>query len=114
MTVISRDMKANQLRCSRKPSLAEVGVPLGVDDGLVVGMFVGELVGVELGDAVGEIVGVSDGELVGLLVGEADGVGVSLGVAEGVAEGDDCRSYFTCQMGSTQIVGLHSAVTPPY
>ena len=91
-------MNSKQLCCSRKPGLAEVGVPLGVDDGLVVSVFVGELVGVELGDA----------------VGEADGVGVSLGVAEGVAEGDDCRSYFTCQMGSTQIVGLHSAVTPPY
>ena len=97
MTVISRDMKANQLCCSRKPSLAEVGVPLGVDDGLVVGVFVRELVGVELGDA----------------VGEADGVGVPLDVAEGVAEGDDCRPYFTCQLGSTQNVDLDSAVPSP-
>ena len=98
MTVISRDMKANQLCCSRKPSLAEVGVPLGVDDGLVVGVFVGELVGVELGDAVGERVGVEDGVVVGLPVGEADGVVVGLGVGEGVPEGDNCRPFLKHQM----------------
>ena len=85
-------------RSNRKPSLAEVGVPLGVDDGLVVGVFVGELVGVELGDAVGERVGVEDGVVVGLPVGEADGVVVGLGVSEGVEEGDNGRPFLKHQM----------------
>ena len=78
-----------------------MGVSLGVDDGLVVGVFVGELVGVELGDAVGERVGVEDGVVVGLLVGEADGVVVGLGVGEGVSEGDNGRPFLKRQMENT-------------
>ena len=86
---------------NRKLSLAEVGVSLGVDDGLAVGVPVGELVGVELGDAVGEIVGVFDGEMLGLSVGEAVGVAVALGVGEDVADGDTCRPYITGQTEDT-------------